>query len=112
MSQWDYMRCLFYTAEEDVDPGIFVNKETHYYIKVGDKIYKDEDADLYLSKCGEIGWELISTTPIVGPISKYSGLGGVAVALTAGPVAQTSVTATNGIMLWFKREIRNESENL
>ncbi len=110
MIRWEYMRCLYYTEQEVVKTGIMSTEEkTHYYIKIGEgkdtKKYKDDDADLRLDELGSEGWELVSTTPIVGPKSKYSGAGGVAVALTAGPLAHTSETSTTGIILWFKRRI-------
>ena len=74
------------------------------------KVYKDANIPKILDHLGSSGWELISATPIVGQKPKYAGAGGVAVALTAGPIAQTSVTTTQEVILWFKRKLESTSE--
>jgi hypothetical protein len=105
MAKWRYKKCFYYTKKEQ-SGGVFSASETHEYLKHSDgleeKLYKDENVDKMLNMLGNSGWELVSTSPIVG--QKGMGLAG----LFAMDPSGSSVTTTQGVILWFKKIAKEE----
>ena len=102
-TKWNYMRGYYFNYAEKGHRKVVDVPHLRVEFDTGTKLYKGDNVQLVLDEIGEEGWELVTTTPVVGPRSKSSGE--VLASLFSIDPNSSGPSVTLGFMLWFKKQI-------
>ncbi len=101
MTKWQYQKGFYYTKQvksKERFGGMITTQFLEFSTETKRRTFAGENVMLKLDEMGLDGWELFSTTPIVG--EKSIGIAGL---FALDPSGAKEVT-TQGVILWFKNK--------